>query len=100
MDIAEKIAQFLSDFASIITENSLQIAHQWYHSVTSPIVDDTLGISLGFKKGLDIHMAIYYNIKQEIGVFLFVKNLFCQCFTHYLKIPTVKAAGIFVNENG
>ena len=44
MDAAEKIEQFLNDSASIIKENSLQIAQQWYRSVTSPLEGDTLGM--------------------------------------------------------
>ena len=44
MDAAEKIEQFLNDSASIIKENSLQIAQQWYRSVTSPLDGDTLGM--------------------------------------------------------
>ncbi|MBD5080235.1 MAG: TetR/AcrR family transcriptional regulator [Ruminococcaceae bacterium] len=44
MDVAEKIEQFLNDSASIIEENSLQIAQQWYRSVTSPLEGDTLGM--------------------------------------------------------
>ena len=44
IDAAEKIEQFLNDSASIIKENSLQIAQQWYRSVTSPLEGDTLGM--------------------------------------------------------
>ena len=44
MDAAEKIGRFLNDSASIIKENSLQIAQQWYRSVTSPLEGDTLGM--------------------------------------------------------
>ncbi|MDE6592753.1 MAG: TetR/AcrR family transcriptional regulator [Oscillospiraceae bacterium] len=44
IDVAEKVGQFLGDSASIIKENSLQIAQQWYRSVTSPLEGDTLGM--------------------------------------------------------
>ena len=43
-DIAERIAQFLNDSAVIIEENTLQVAQQWYRSVTSPLDGDTLGM--------------------------------------------------------
>ncbi|MDE6088409.1 MAG: TetR/AcrR family transcriptional regulator [Oscillospiraceae bacterium] len=44
IDVAERIAQFLNDSANIIEDNSLQIAQQWYRSVTSPLNGDTLGM--------------------------------------------------------
>ena len=44
MDVAEKIARFLGDFADIIEETTLQVAQQWYRSVTSPLDGDTLGM--------------------------------------------------------
>ncbi len=44
LDVAEKITLFLNDSAFIIQENSLQIAQQWYRSVTSPLDGDTLGM--------------------------------------------------------
>lgn len=43
-DALEKIAQFLNDSAFTIEDISLQIAQQWYRSVTSPIDGDTLGM--------------------------------------------------------
>ena len=44
MDVAEKIARFLGDSADIIEETTLQVAQQWYRSVTSPLDGDTLGM--------------------------------------------------------
>ena len=43
-DIVERIARFLNDSAVVIEENTLQIAQQWYRSVTSPLDGDTLGM--------------------------------------------------------
>ena len=49
---AERIARFLNDSAVIIEENTLQVAQQWYRSVTSPLDGDTLGMDkLGYDKG-------------------------------------------------
>ncbi|MDE6035438.1 MAG: TetR/AcrR family transcriptional regulator [Ruminococcus sp.] len=44
MDVTDKISRFLNDSARIIENNSLQIAQQWYRSVTSPLDGDTLGM--------------------------------------------------------
>ena len=43
-DAAERIARFLNDSAVIIEDNTLQVAQQWYRSVTSPLDGDTLGM--------------------------------------------------------
>lgn len=43
-DVAEKIAGFLNESAEIIQNDTLQIAQQWYRSVTSPLEGDTLGM--------------------------------------------------------
>lgn len=40
----ERIARFLNESARIIEENTLQVAQQWYRSVTSPLDGDTLGM--------------------------------------------------------
>lgn len=45
MDVVERIARFLNDSARIIEDDSLQIAQQWYRSVTSPLYGDTLGMN-------------------------------------------------------
>ena len=42
-DVTEKIARFLNESAEIIQNGTLQIAQQWYRSVTSPLDGDTLG---------------------------------------------------------
>ncbi|MDE6833146.1 MAG: TetR/AcrR family transcriptional regulator [Ruminococcus sp.] len=44
IDIKDRIARFLNDSVHIIENNSLQIAQQWYRSVTSPLNGDTLGM--------------------------------------------------------
>lgn len=44
MDVSEKIAQFLTQSAQIIESTTLQVAQQWYRSVTSPLEGDTLGM--------------------------------------------------------
>lgn len=52
VDIAERIARFLNDSAVIIEDNTLQVAQQWYRSVTSPLDGDTLGMDkLSYDKG-------------------------------------------------
>lgn len=43
-DVAKRIAQFLTDSADIIKDTTLQVAQQWYRSVTSPLEGDTLGM--------------------------------------------------------
>lgn len=43
-DVAEKITGFLNESAGIIQNDTLQIAQQWYRSVTSPLEGDTLGM--------------------------------------------------------
>lgn len=43
-DVAERISRFLNDSAVVIEDNTLQIAQQWYRSVTSPLDGDTLGM--------------------------------------------------------
>ena len=51
-DVIEKISCFLKDSASIIENNTLQVAQQWYRSVTSPIDGDTLGMDkLDYDRG-------------------------------------------------
>ena len=51
-DIAERIARFLNDSAIIIEDNTLQVAQQWYRSVTSPLDGDTLGMDkLSYDRG-------------------------------------------------
>ena len=45
MDVVERIARFMNDSARIIEDDSLQIAQQWYRSVTSPLDGDTLGMN-------------------------------------------------------
>ena len=51
-DVTERIACFLNDSAVIIEENTLQVAQQWYRSVTSPLDGDTLGMDkLNYDKG-------------------------------------------------
>ncbi len=42
--VAEKISRFLNDSAVIIEDTTLQVAQQWYRSVTSPLDGDTLGM--------------------------------------------------------
>ena len=44
MDVSDRIAHFLNASVRIIESNSLQIAQQWYRSVTSPLDGDTLGM--------------------------------------------------------
>lgn len=52
VDIAERIARFLNDSAIIIEDNTLQVAQQWYRSVTSPLDGDTLGMDkLSYDRG-------------------------------------------------
>ena len=51
-DVAERIACFLNDSAIIIEDNTLQVAQQWYRSVTSPLDGDTLGMDkLNYDRG-------------------------------------------------
>ena len=51
-DAYERIARFLNDSATIIEDNTLQVAQQWYRSVTSPLDGDTLGMDkLGYDRG-------------------------------------------------
>lgn len=51
-DAAERIARFLNDSAVIIEDTTLQVAQQWYRSVTSPLDGDTLGMDkLSYDKG-------------------------------------------------
>ena len=51
-DVAERIARFLNDSAAIIEDNTLQVAQQWYRSVTSPLDGDTLGMDkLSYDRG-------------------------------------------------
>lgn len=45
IDVTEKIAQFLIRSAQIIDSTTLQVAQQWYRSVTSPLEGDTLGMN-------------------------------------------------------
>ena len=55
-DIAEKIAHFLNDSAVIIEDTTLQVAQQWYRSVTSPLDGDTLGMDkLSYDSGFVEH---------------------------------------------
>ena len=44
IDVIERIAQFLIDTDAIIQENSLQIAQQWYRSVTS-LLDNVIKLN-------------------------------------------------------
>ena len=51
-DVIERITQFLNDSAAIIEDNTLQVAQQWYRSVTSPLDGDTLGMDkLSYDRG-------------------------------------------------
>lgn len=51
-DAAERIARFLNDSAVIIEDTTLQVAQQWYRSVTSPLDGDTLGMDkLSYDRG-------------------------------------------------
>ena len=51
-DIVDRIARFLNDSAVIIEDTTLQVAQQWYRSVTSPLDGDTLGMDkLGYDSG-------------------------------------------------
>ncbi len=51
-DAAERISRFLNDSAVIIENDTLQIAQQWYRSVTSPLGGDTLGMDkLSYDRG-------------------------------------------------
>lgn len=43
-DAVQRIARFLNDSAVIIEDTTLQVAQQWYRSVTSPLDGDTLGM--------------------------------------------------------
>lgn len=45
IDVTERIAQFLIRSAQIIDSTTLQVAQQWYRSVTSPLEGDTLGMN-------------------------------------------------------
>lgn len=42
--VTERIAGFLNDSARIIEDKTLQVAQQWYRSVTSPLDGDALGM--------------------------------------------------------
>ena len=51
-DAVQRIARFLNDSAVIIEDTTLQVAQQWYRSVTSPLDGDTLGMDkLSYDKG-------------------------------------------------
>lgn len=51
-NVAEKISRFLNDSAIIIEDTTLQVAQQWYRSVTSPLDGDTLGMDkLSYDRG-------------------------------------------------
>ncbi|MDE6724586.1 MAG: TetR/AcrR family transcriptional regulator [Ruminiclostridium sp.] len=51
-DAVQRIARFLNDSAVIIEDTTLQVAQQWYRSVTSPLNGDTLGMDkLSYDKG-------------------------------------------------
>lgn len=43
-DVIESVTCFLNDCALIIEDTTLQVAQQWYRSVTSPQDGDTLGM--------------------------------------------------------
>lgn len=45
LDIVTQISEFLMESSKIIEESTLEIAQQWYRSVTSPLNGDTLGMN-------------------------------------------------------